>query len=56
MRNIKELFDRLEAQKDFHKRYPNYDPEDDKVHILFVSPCMNANGILSGYSSYVGNE
>jgi len=44
MRNIKELYHRLTEQKDFDKRYPIYAQNDGKVHVLFISPCLNGTG------------
>ena len=44
MRSCIELFDLLTSETVFQKRYPDYVLEDEKVHVLFVSPCMNALG------------
>lgn len=44
MRNIKELYHRLTEQTDFDKKYPNLNVDDKKIHLLFVSPCLNSSG------------
>ena len=44
MRNVKELYHQLTEQKEFDKRYPAFKKDDGKVHILFVSPCLNGTG------------
>ena len=44
MQTIKELQSRLKHEKDFEKRYTRYSMTDDKIHLLYVSPCLNATG------------
>src|SRR5690606_15380363 len=44
MKNIMELYHQLNEQKSFEQRYPNYNPKDEKIHILFVAPFLNASG------------
>ena len=44
MRNVKKLYHQLTEQKEFEKRYPAYQKEDGKIHILFISPCLNGTG------------
>lgn len=44
MRSLKALYERLAIEKNFHARYTEYKPGDRKVHVLFLSPCMNEAG------------
>jgi len=44
MRNVKELYHQLTEQKEFDKRYPAYQPDDGKIHVLYISPCLNGTG------------
>jgi hypothetical protein len=44
MKTVKALFDHLNSEKKFYDRYPNFDMNDKKIHILFLSPCMNESG------------
>ena len=44
MKTLKELYSRLNTAKDFKELYPHYEMEDNKVHVLFLSPCMNETG------------
>lgn len=41
MKTLKELFYRLENEKEFLKRYPEYQPNDKKIHILYASTYLN---------------
>ena len=43
MQKIKELLSRLQ-EPTFEARYPEYNPEDNKVHILYMSPYANGTG------------
>ena len=44
MKTLKELYSRLNTAKDFKEMYPNYNEDDTKIHVLFLSPCMNEAG------------
>lgn len=44
MRTIIELQKRLKTEKSFRTRYPNFQKDDGKVHLLYVSPCFDATG------------
>ncbi len=37
MKTVKELFMRLNGATSFKEKYPLYDPEDGKIHVLFLS-------------------
>ncbi|MEM9341017.1 MAG: glycosyltransferase [Bacteroidota bacterium] len=43
MKKIKELQARLKSGK-FEEQYPEYDPGDGKVHLLYLAPCLNRTG------------
>lgn len=43
MKKIKALIETLNA-REFEDKYPNYDLEDGKVHVLYISPCLNGTG------------
>ena len=44
MKTLKEQYTRLNTITNFKKRYPSYDVDDNKIHVLFLSPCMNETG------------
>lgn len=44
MKSVVELFNRLGNEKSFENRYPEYNIGDDKIHLLYVSPCLNSVG------------
>ncbi|MBL4575807.1 MAG: glycosyltransferase family 4 protein [Opitutaceae bacterium] len=44
MRNVKEVYQQLTEQTEFDKRYPAFKKDDGKIHILFISPCLNGTG------------
>lgn len=44
MRSIKALYHHLNTTKEFKYRYPNFNPSDKKVHILFLMACTNEQG------------
>lgn len=52
MKNVQELYERLHLPenkgnvelKSFEERYPEYQENDNKIHILYVSPCINGTG------------
>lgn len=44
MKTLKELNWKLEGSKKFNEKYPHFDMEDNKIHVLFLSPCMNEAG------------
>ncbi len=44
MRNVKEIYQRLTEQQEFDKRYPAFNKDDGKIHILFISPFLNGTG------------
>lgn len=41
---IRDLYNRLEKESDFLKRYPNFKLNDGKIHILYLSPLLNETG------------
>lgn len=41
MKTVKALYARLNTAKDFKEKYPNFDPDDGKIHVLFLSACSN---------------
>lgn len=41
MKTVKALYTYLNTEKDFKKKYPGYNPDDGKVHVLFLSACSN---------------
>ncbi|MDN5201162.1 glycosyltransferase [Fulvivirgaceae bacterium BMA10] len=43
MNKIKELEETLKSKK-FEDRYPHFDTDDGKIHILYISPCLNGTG------------
>ncbi len=43
MKQIKALVETLNKKK-FEDKYPQYDPDDDKVHLLYVSPQLTSTG------------
>lgn len=44
MKTVKELYWRLETSKIINEKHPNFSMEDKKIHVLFLSPCMNETG------------
>ena len=44
MEIVKDLYTRLNSAKNFMEKYPEYNPQDNKVHVLFLSPCLNESG------------
>lgn len=44
MKKIKDLYTLLNEEKDFDKRYPQFNPDDGKIHMLYLSPCLNGTG------------
>lgn len=44
MKTLKELNWRLETSKKFNEKYPQFNMEDNKIHVLFLPPCMNEAG------------
>lgn len=44
MKTLKELNNRLNSVKNFKEKYPQFDMNDNKIHVLFLSPCMNETG------------
>lgn len=44
MKTLKELNWRLETSKKFNEKYPHFNMEDEKIHVLFLSACMNEAG------------
>jgi len=44
MRTILELKKRLKNETLFSRKYPDYEEDDDKVHLLYVSPCLDSTG------------
>ena len=43
MKKIKELEEALKSKK-FEEKYPHFDTDDGKTHILYISPCLNGTG------------
>ncbi len=44
MKTLKELNNRLNTAKNFKEKYPQFNMNDNKIHVLFLSPCMNETG------------
>jgi glycosyltransferase involved in cell wall biosynthesis len=44
MKEVKELYARLNNTKHFREKYPDFNMEDNKIHVLFLSPCLNETG------------
>ncbi|MFY9308208.1 MAG: hypothetical protein WAQ28_04070 [Bacteroidia bacterium] len=44
MKTLKELYGRLNTVKNFKEKYPQFDMNDNKIHVLFLSPCLNESG------------
>lgn len=44
MKTVKELNIRLNTVKNFKEKYPEFDMDDNKIHVLFLSPYMNETG------------
>ena len=44
MKKIKDLYALLNEEKDFEKRYPQFNPDDGKIHMLYLSACLNGTG------------
>jgi len=44
MKTLKELNIRLNTVKNFKEKYPQFNMNDNKIHVLFLSPCMNEAG------------
>jgi len=38
------MYSRLNTAKNFQEKYPQFDMDDNKIHVLFLSPCMNETG------------
>lgn len=44
MKTLKQLNWRLETSKQFNEKYPSFNVNDNKIHVLFLSPCLNETG------------
>lgn len=44
MKTLKEHYHRLNTATHFKEKYPIFDMDDNKIHVLFLSPCMNESG------------
>lgn len=44
MKTLKELYGRLNTVKNFKEKYPQFDMNDNKTHVLFLSSCLNESG------------
>lgn len=44
MKTLKELNYRLNTVKNFKEKYPQFNMNDNKIHVLFLSSCMNETG------------
>jgi hypothetical protein len=44
MKTLKELINRLTIAQNFKERYPNFNTQDGKIHVLFLSPCLHEAG------------
>lgn len=47
MQTITHFYEHLKNVKSFNEKYPNYDPSDGKVHILYISPRLRAQEYYS---------
>ena len=43
MKTVRTLYHRLQST-DFATAYPEYDPDDGKIHVLYVAPFLNGSG------------
>lgn len=41
MKTVRNLYARLNTEKDFKQKYPLFAPDDGKIHVLFLSACSN---------------
>lgn len=41
MKTVKALYSRLNTETNFRQKYPDFDPDDKKIHVLFLSACSN---------------
>lgn len=44
MKSMKALYHHLNTVKEFKYRYPHFNPQDKKVHVLFLMACTNEQG------------
>lgn len=44
MKTVRQLYFHLDTAKELKDRYPQFDMNDKKIHVLFLSACMNENG------------
>lgn len=44
MKTLKEMYFRLNTVKEFKDKYPHFNMNDNKVHVLFLSACTNEAG------------
>lgn len=44
MKSVKELYFNLSTAKEFKNRYPHFNMDDKKIHVLFLSACTNESG------------
>lgn len=44
MKNVKELYQLLKGKASFSEKYPFFKENDNKVHVLYVAPCINGTG------------
>ncbi len=44
MKTLKELYFRLNTAKEFKDKYPHFNMNDKKIHVLFLSACTNESG------------
>lgn len=44
MKTLKALNFHLETAKKFQEKYHNFNMDDNKIHVLFLSPCLNETG------------
>lgn len=44
MKHVKELYELLNSDYEFEKKYPFYQKDDGKIHVLYIAPCINGTG------------
>ena len=44
MKQLKELYQRLNTEKTFSSKYPQFSRTDRKIHVLYLSACLNETG------------
>ena len=44
MKTVTALAEHLSNARTFKEKYPLFDERDNKIHVLFLSPCLNESG------------